>query len=471
MGESLIVRKGGSSSNGPKVNKVFKTELIQGNIKWNVPAGLINNTISVRIFGGGSSGWVNAYTNYGGNGGAMNNAIFTNMIPGTQIQINIGRGGISKGYEKDINMGGTTIFGSYLSANGGQGSGGCGQSAEQFGGGGAAMWGSSSQGGRGGKWGGGGGGGYATGFSTGGSGGEYGGGGGGGTSACGMGGQQSLIYCNGGNGGYYGGGGGGGGAFNRPYIGSYAIGYGGNGGWYNSGFEWQKSGLGGDGGNGGTACYNRRWNSWTFQYNSSRGSDGTNTSSWTNVYYDEENKVYFRGTGLGKGYNSNGLNCTTRGGGGGGGFGGNGGDAGFYDASYVDDEGDTCTMIHATGGGGGGYGSNGGNGGKWGGGGGGGFGGDGGKGGSESNTQILGSTGGGGGGGYGKPAKGGTNGGGGGGYYAAGGSMCGGGGGYGASGTGGTNNGDGGIAAGGSFYGNGGDGICIIQYYCWDIEF
>ena len=40
------------------------------------------------------------------------------------------------------------------------------------------------------------------------------------------------------------------------------------------------------------------------------------------------------------------------------------------------------------------------------------------------------------------------------------------------SGAGGSGIKDGGIATGGRYnQRNGGDGICIIQYYCWDVEF
>ena len=87
MGESLIIRKGGGLPGGIKVEKRYKTEIIQGNQEWEVPAGLIGNQISVRIFGGGGGA-----SKGGGGGGWMNNGIIT-ITPKEKINIVIGKGG------------------------------------------------------------------------------------------------------------------------------------------------------------------------------------------------------------------------------------------------------------------------------------------------------------------------------------------------------------------------------------------
>ena len=470
MAESLIVRKGGSGS-GSFIGEL-KTEIITSNLNWVVPK-VRNNQISVRIFGGGGAGNSgptlspigSSYMSSGGSGGGggwMNNAIFTNLTPGQVIPIVIGIGGTIE-YNTTYS-GGTSTFGSYLSANGGEkatsssynattgigtgGGGGNGGSGGgtggsnggigyQFGGGG-----SSQHGGRGGMWGGGGGGGI-----NGGTGGTYGGGGGAG------------FLGTAGTGGTYGGGGGAGCRFNG----------------YNSSiWKYGNRGIGGTyGGNGGgTGLRNN-----TSYTNTNIAQNGTNTSTWTNVFNDGNG--YFRGDGLQGKYQYTNYNASTQseyycicGGGGGGGFGGNGG-IGSYS------NGNSKVTLYCYGGGGGGYGSNGGNaklsGDYSGGGGGGGYGGDGG----ECS---------GGGGGYGKSAKGGNNYGGGGGYYSRGGHGMsdryqygvtgGGGGGYGNGGNGAyllinrfTPAEDGGFAAGGGgggyvfTSGKGGNGICIIQYY------
>lgn len=179
MGEALIAR--GLAMDPDKVVKygeVIKTEIITNNTIWQVPGNcIINKGVSVRIFGGGGGCYGSGG---GGGGGCMNNAILTNLNIYDRININIGAGGDGSG--------GTTYFGNYLSANGGQasrsmmgangGSGGGGASTtsegtntggeggdgSQFGGGGAGCynyryswyW---SKGGNGGTWGGGGGGG------------------------------------------------------------------------------------------------------------------------------------------------------------------------------------------------------------------------------------------------------------------------------------------------------------------------
>ena len=87
------------------VNVTYKlqTELVTSNKTWTVPNHAGN--IYVRIFGGG--------------GGWMNNGEL-NLGNGQSIQITIGSGG-SFGNNTGAGSGGTTSFGSYLSANGGGG--------------------------------------------------------------------------------------------------------------------------------------------------------------------------------------------------------------------------------------------------------------------------------------------------------------------------------------------------------------
>lgn len=476
----------------------LKTETITGNTTFTVPSTIQNNTLSVLIFGGGGAGGL-----WGGGGGWMNRGDI-DVTPGQQIQITIGRGGGSE----STNVGGTSSFGMYLSANGGQSLNGHGASGGgatgsgstkseygdaghgyQFGGGGGIDDGEGGGlGGNGGTWGGGGGGcggwwdndeweGIA---KPGGSGGTYGGGGGGGAyaywdiSGTGI----RSVGC-GGNGGTYGGGGGWGAAIansdsqtrgsvvNHGYRGdAYAYGTGGT--------------YGGNGGYADGDDYNI-----VYQYRNFIAAErGTNTSTWTNV--DMVNGQYLRGWGL----NGNNLSYNGRGygpGGGGGGFGGNGGNVIFISDGYdINDYviRDNAYCAGGGGAGGGGYGSNGGNGyftitsGQFdgaSGGGGGGYGGDGGDGGL---SVINHGQGGGGGGGYGKGARGGDGGngggGGGGGYFAPGGNNGGGGGSYGRGGNGGNNSrtAENGIMGGGggathnrTNTSRGGDGICIIQYY------
>ena len=154
MAEGIISRR--SKSDG-KTSGQLVTELIISNTNWTVPNHKGN--ISVRIFGAGGGGDAS-----GGGGGWMNNGEF-NLNTGLNINIVIGQGGLRTG-----GSGGTTTFGTYLSANGGSWgymSGGDGGS----GGGVGRSGGSSVRGGTGYQFGGGGGGTY------GGNGGIWGGGG------------------------------------------------------------------------------------------------------------------------------------------------------------------------------------------------------------------------------------------------------------------------------------------------------
>ena len=192
MGEALIIRSGGGysngGSNGGSGQYVPMTEIIQENTMFTMPK-TQGQQIAVRIFGGGGG-----YNRAGGGGGNMNYAIL-NIPAETKVSIIIGDGGDTYNNEGILvgmvhygKNGGTTTFGNYLSATGGE-----------VGGNGYGGNGGSGGGGRGysftsGDW---------TGYSTGGGGhGTYGGGGGGG-------GAYSISNSYGGNGGTYGGGGGG----------------------------------------------------------------------------------------------------------------------------------------------------------------------------------------------------------------------------------------------------------------------
>ena len=104
MAEAIISRRGNSSSI-PKGNLITATYL--ENNTFSVPYA-INNEFSVFIYGAGGGGG----TWCGGGGGWMNNGVFT-ISAGSVVPITIGTGG-------DINnSGGSTSFGTYLSANGG----------------------------------------------------------------------------------------------------------------------------------------------------------------------------------------------------------------------------------------------------------------------------------------------------------------------------------------------------------------
>lgn len=353
MSEAIISRRGSSSS----ASLNYTTSIILQSQNYTI--GPHKGNISVLIFGAGGGGGY-----YGGGGGGwMNNGEF-NIPNNTIVPVTIGFGGTYNNSNRSGTSGGTTSFGSYLSASGGEGAANSGGGNGSSGGSGMAHAGIGYQfGGGGGRDG-----------TPGGDGGTYGGGGGGGSSGG-----------NGGNGGIYGGGGG---SINgTPGIGGT---YGGNG-----------------------------------------ANDTIMAENGTNTLNNIDISPNLRGAGI-RGSNY----------GGGGGYGGNGGNGRYQSRG------------EAGGGGGGGYGSNGGScsGSMW--------------------TQW----GSGGGGGYGRGADGGNNYGGGGGYFARGGNGrgyadgrpgYGGGGGY---GPGGDTNKSGGIGAGGgggwgNAVGDGGSGICIIQYY------
>lgn len=107
MSEVVISRRGGSSSGSGK-NMV--TEYITESKRWTVPKAK-DQKFDVRIFGGGGGCWRG---DDGGGGGWMNNDILT-IQNGENVMISIGDG-VSW---NSSDTGGTTSFGSYLSANGG----------------------------------------------------------------------------------------------------------------------------------------------------------------------------------------------------------------------------------------------------------------------------------------------------------------------------------------------------------------
>ena len=202
MGEAIITSRTGTIGSNTINSNELKTEIFKQSDAFIVPKAR-NQQFSVRIFGGGGGGGGSGYRGHlaGGGGGWMNNAILT-INQGETIPITIGKGGaggtivntntMDHTYSGAAgNTGGTTSFGTYLSALGGNGvkldgnspyvtpgSGGSGGGSTigygatgyQFGGGGGT-----SGGGGGGTWGGGGG---SNTNGKAGGGGEYGGNGG-----------------------------------------------------------------------------------------------------------------------------------------------------------------------------------------------------------------------------------------------------------------------------------------------------
>lgn len=114
----------------------YKTEVITYNTNWVVPAAK-NNSFDVLAYGAGGGG--SSRYSCGGGGGWMNRKTLI-LTPGTSITITIGVGGLPYNGKGDGDSGGTTSFGSYISANGGgggvwDGGGGSGGSGGSGGGG------------------------------------------------------------------------------------------------------------------------------------------------------------------------------------------------------------------------------------------------------------------------------------------------------------------------------------------------
>lgn len=317
MAEAILSRSSSGSGSSKGQFDQLITKIITENSTFIVPTNIIDNKISVRIFGGGGGVVNNSWTTIGSGGGNMNYGII-NVTPNQSINVTIGKGGAVGG------NGGTTSFGTYLSATGGTI--------------GNAITGNGGNGGTGG------GGGYCgNGFSSnitssghGGTG--YYGGGGGGCGAMFINSGNLCRYAgNGGNGGIYGGGGGGGGGVSA---------------WSNTIIlKGGRRGYGGTyGGNGGSGCdYNNMNN-----ISNAIAQNGTGT---------EVNSVYYSGKAGGISYNNeNGTGwfwddggISFIGGAGGGGYGGKGGDA-ILGTTHQSHAKWTCG---GGGGGGGGYCSNG----------------------------------------------------------------------------------------------------------------
>ena len=195
MGEAIITsRSGGIGVNGDS-SAELKTVIIKQSDTFIVPKAR-NQQFSVRIFGGGGGGGgqLSIGSIYGGGGGWMNNAILT-INQGDIVQVFIGKGGagayVSNEHGSNAvngSNGGTTSFGTYLSALGGYGANGGGYTGSgggDGGSGGGAIGGSSRlNGGTGYQFGGGGGNG------TGGNGGKWGGGGSSGV-------NRTTVFCGG----------------------------------------------------------------------------------------------------------------------------------------------------------------------------------------------------------------------------------------------------------------------------------
>ena len=138
MSEAVISRRGYGPEGKPHV-PVFQTKTFTQNTQFVVPETIVDNEISVLIFGGGGGGGNDSSRGApgGGGGGWMNNGLIT-VSPLEVIQITIGLGG---NISQD---GGSSAFGVYLSANGGEcgdsrgGNGGSGGGGE---GGVAGAWG------------------------------------------------------------------------------------------------------------------------------------------------------------------------------------------------------------------------------------------------------------------------------------------------------------------------------------------
>ena len=283
---------------GWSTKPVLKTEVITKTQTWTVPDGV--TSVNVFLFGGGGGGGRNVHTKNdsvydtyaegggGGGGGGYWAKSTRTVTPKQSISITIGAGG------RVGQAGGTTSFGSLLSANGGS----AGESGRTDGY-------SHGYGGKGGDGGSGGAGKYGshTVPATNPSSMTYLENGGAGGNGAQFGGGAGSIEANGGNGGTYGGGGGAG-----------ANGY------YSGGKGGQYGGAGGNS-----------------EQNGTNGTDTTNVAD-----------IDFKGLGKAGAGDSDG------GGGGGGGYGGNGGNGGFYEGGggggYGGNGGNS-------GGGGGGYGA------------------------------------------------------------------------------------------------------------------
>ena len=119
MSEAIITRRGYGPEGKPTMH--VDTITAVGTTVWNVPNSL-RGSVKVLLFGGGAASTIGSYSGafFGGGSGWMNNGEFS-ITPGSQINIVIGAGGI---FGTGSTAGGTSSFGTYLSANGGSGQSG-----------------------------------------------------------------------------------------------------------------------------------------------------------------------------------------------------------------------------------------------------------------------------------------------------------------------------------------------------------
>ena len=130
MAEAIIAGRGSKSSGGitPSPTVLFTEVTIRENSQFTIP-GAINNTYNVIIFGGGGEGGYlhnlanNNFVYAGGGGGGnmnMKDLVINNI--GEAVPITIGKGGIGEyTYTRNGMNGGSSSFGVYLSATGGEG--------------------------------------------------------------------------------------------------------------------------------------------------------------------------------------------------------------------------------------------------------------------------------------------------------------------------------------------------------------
>ena len=115
MAEAIISRRG----YGPEGKPTLYTQTFTGNAEWTVPT-TISGSVKVLLFGGGGAGTCDSVQVRGGGGGGwMNNGDII-LTPGEKIKIIVGRGG-TQNEDYVGQAGGSSSFGSYLSANGGSG--------------------------------------------------------------------------------------------------------------------------------------------------------------------------------------------------------------------------------------------------------------------------------------------------------------------------------------------------------------
>lgn len=121
MGEALMFRAGGGNFDGSNAGGDYElcTQIFESNGTFTMPDNVKDGQVHVRIFGGGGAGGTNSQSPYdsgGGCGGYMNNG-WVSLGSGSTVQVTIGKGGASSYF--NASSGGTTSFGTFLSANGG----------------------------------------------------------------------------------------------------------------------------------------------------------------------------------------------------------------------------------------------------------------------------------------------------------------------------------------------------------------